>query len=277
MLIAGVEAGKLICPLPYETVWESTPLSEDRYKRVRELQAQLSCGVSFKPFSRLIAEETLALVRPGTDIAPFELGDWDSLRAGLVGRASRDQFLNFKQGLKSQLAALPIKYDNKGLPFAKLEKLIHLKETADLFCSLERLQRDEPLSPNCAYTADVCKFLVANAISDEEITKLKELIRYHRYEVIPVLFYYSRLLTQFEFDLLRKGRPQEPNDIDDLTRVATALWASDIYICDKEMAEVCKKAKIQEFTPTLIFSVGQSEAFLKHLQSSLSAPKEIGT
>jgi hypothetical protein len=265
--MSGVEAGKLICPLPCETVWESTLLSEDRYKRVRELQTRLSRGVSFKPFSRLIAEETLALVRPSTNIAPFELRDWDSLRAGLVGHSSRDQFLKFKQGLESQLAALPIKLDNQGLPFEKLEKDIHLKETADLFCSLERLESGEPLAPNRAYTADVCKFLVTNRITSEEISKLKELILHHRYEAIPVLFYYNRLLTQFEFDLLRGGRRQEPNDIDDLTRVATALWASDIYVCDKEMADVCRKTKIQELTHTLVFSVGQSEALLKHVGS----------
>src|SRR6266536_1261913 len=64
LLISGVDAGKVVCPLPSETVWESAPLARERYERVRALQNRLSGGVAFKPFSRVIAEETLALVRP---------------------------------------------------------------------------------------------------------------------------------------------------------------------------------------------------------------------
>ena len=75
LLIAGVDAGRIICPTPHETVWESTSLPKNPYRRVKELQSQLSCGVSFKSFSRLLAEETLAVVRAGVDITPWEPGN----------------------------------------------------------------------------------------------------------------------------------------------------------------------------------------------------------
>lgn len=169
------------------------------------------------------------------------------------------------------MSLVPVNYENKELPTAELEKLVHKKESFDLYNNLERLKTGQTLAPTCAYTADICDFLQHNSISHDEIERLKQLVLQHKYKAIPIHFFYNRLVTRFEFDLLHGGREPKGNDMDDLTRAATALWASQIYVCDAEMAEACKKAKISalQTVPTIVFSTRQPELFLQQLESIL--------
>ena len=176
-----------------------------------------------------------------------------------------------KKDVAEKMDAFPVNYENQDLPVTKLEKLIHKKDSFDLYNNLERLKTGQALVPTCACTTDICDFLKRNNISHDEIERLKQLVLHHKYEAIPIHFYYNRLVTQFEFDLLHGGRKEEANDAHDLTRAATALWGAQIYVCDAEMAEACKKAKIRaiQAVPTIIFSTRQPELFLQHLESKL--------
>jgi len=176
-----------------------------------------------------------------------------------------------KKDVAEKMNSVSVTNENQGLPFNKLEELIHKKVSFDLYVTLERMQKGQTLTPTCACTGDICDFLKHNNISHDEIERLKQLVLHHKYEAIPIHFYYNRLVTQFEYELLRGGRKQKVNDVDDLTRAATALWAAQIYVCDAEMAEICKKAKINaiQTVPTIVFSTRQPELFLKHLESSI--------
>jgi hypothetical protein len=273
LLIAGSSAGKVVCPIPYETAWESIPLSDDRYQRIRKLQTDLSRGVSFKSYVRLLGEEVLALVRSDTDLNPFESGNWHDFCDQFRSPAARDGYLNLKKNITGQMDALPISYENQELSISELEQLIHKHESFDLYNNLERLKTGQALTPKYAYTADICNFLQNNNTSYYEIERLKQLVLQHKYTTIPIHYYCNRLVAQFQFDFLHGGRREKINDVDDLTRAATALWASQIYVCDAEMAEVCKKAKIntRQSVPTVVLSAGQPESFLKLLESKLQS------
>jgi hypothetical protein len=277
LLVAGTIARKVVCPIPYETAWESVPLSDGRYERIKKLQTDLSLGLSFKAYVRLLSEEVLALVRPDLDLDPFELGNWHDLCDHVRRAAPRDEFRKLKENVTHQMAASPVIYENQALPTAELENVVHKKDSFDLYNNLERMRTEQTLAPTCAYTADICRYLQHSNISLDEIQRLKQLVLQHKYKSIPIHFYHNRLLTQFEFDLLHGGRRGEANDMDDLTRAATALWAAQIYVCDAEMAELCKKAKIREIqaVPTIVFSTRQPDLFLQHLESTLqiSSPR----
>jgi hypothetical protein len=271
LLVAGTSAGKIVCPIPYETAWESIPLSDDRYQRIKNLQTDLSLGFSFKSYVRLLCEEVLALVRSDVDLNPFETGNWHDFCDRFRYPAAQVGYLKMKKDVAEKMDAVPVNYENQDLPVTKLEKLIHKKNSFDLYNNLEQLKTGEALAPTCAYTTDICDFLKRNNISHYEIERLKQFVLHHKYEAIPIHFYYNRLVTQFEFDLLRGGRKEEANDADDLTRAATALWGAQIYVCDAEMAEACKKANIRaiQAVPTIVFSTRQPELFLQHLESKL--------
>lgn len=270
LLIAGVDIGKLTCPIPHEVVWESSALSQKRYQRFKELQTHLSRGESFKSFPRLLGEEVLALVRPGVNFTPYEPGNWYDHSDRIVGSA-REKLFKIREGVKEQFDSLTTDFRNKNLSLEELTKFIEAKSAYDLHDNLEKLRTGQPLQAACSDTLDVCEFLSKNNISNEEIENLKKLVFEHKYESIPVLFYHNRLLVHFEYQLLHGGRRQEPGDVYDLTRAATALWGSHIFVCDAEMAETCKKAKIGRLqaVPTIVFSSGQPELFLGHLESIL--------
>lgn len=271
LLIAGVNAGKCVCPIPHETAWESVPLSDDHYQRVKELQTDLSLGLSFKSYVHLLCEETLALVRPQIDLNPIQTGNWHDLCDYVRKTAPRNALQEVKEVVTQKMAIAPINYETKELPPIELEKVVHKKASFDLYRNLDLLKMGQPLAPTCVYIAEVCGFLKENNLSHDEIDRLKQLVLQHKFRTIPIHTYYNRLVTQFEFDLLHGGRRQEANDIDDLTRAAIALWGAQVYICDAEMAEMCKKAKIAEIqaAPVTVFSTRQPDMILQHLELEL--------
>lgn len=273
LLVAGTSAGKIVCPIPYETAWESIPLSDDRYPRIKKLQTDLSLGFSFKSYVRLLCEEVLALVRSDVDLNPFETGNWHDFCDRFRYPAAQVGYSKMKKDVAEKMDTVPVNYENKDLPVTKLEKLIHKKDSFDLYNNLERLKTGQALAPTCACTTDICDFLKRNNISHDKIERLKQLVLHHKYEAIPIHFYYNRLVAQLEFDLLHGGRKQKINDVDDLTRAATALWGAKMYVCDAEVAEVCKKAKINacQSVPTVVLSARQPELLLKHLESMIQA------
>lgn len=275
LLVAGTSAGEVVCPIPHETAWESIPLSDDRYQRIRKLQTDLSLGFSFKSYVRLLSEEVLALVRPAVNLNPLESGNWHDLCDRL--RSVRNDFSSVKKSVVEKMRAVSVNYENRKLTFAKLENHVHKEDSFDLYNNLERLKTGQALAPMRPDTADICDFLQYNNISHDEIDHLKRLVLQHKYKAIPIHFHYNRLVTQFEFDLLHGGRREEANDAYDLTRAATALWGAQIYVCDAEMAEACKKAKIRaiQTVPTIVFSTRQPELFLKHLESMFHPPASV--
>jgi len=276
LLVAGASAGKIVCPIPHETAWESILLSDERYQRIKKLQTDLSLGFSFKSYVRLLCEEVLALVRSDVDLNPFVTGNWHDFCDRFRYPAAQVGYLKMKKDVAEKMDAVPVIYENQNLTVTQLEKLIHKKDSFDLYNNLERLKAGQALSPTCVCTADICEFLKRNSISHDEIERLKQLVLHHKYEAIPIHFYYNRLVAQFEFDVLHGGRKQEINDVDDLTRAATALWGAQIYVCDAEMAEACKKVKIPaiQTVPTIVFSTRQPELFLQHLESTLQTSSQ---
>lgn len=268
-LIAGSSTGKIVCPIPYETAWESMPQSDYRYQQTKKLQTDLSLGFSFKSYVRLLGEELLALVRPNVNLSSFETGNWHGLCEHL--RSAKDEFISVRKKVLKQMSAVPTNYANRELTLAELENLVHKQDSFDLYKNLERLKKSQALQPIRLETADICDFLRHNHISHDEIERLKQLVLQHKYKAIPIHFFYNRLVAQFEFDLLHGGRREEAGDMCDLPRAATALWGAQIYVCDAEMAEICNRAKISKLRtkPTIVISAKCPELFLQHLESLL--------
>lgn len=270
-LLDETEAGRAICPIPDETVWETAFLPTQPHDRVKSIQSRLSQGVHFKSFQQLLAEEVLALVRPGIDLTPWNPGDWETLRRQVVGSASLNDLKLFKKSVETQFNERVIDRSNENLRYPDLLQHIRKKFTLDLYHNLDRLKTTRRLITTCPYTAFVCEFLGKNDISGEEIEQLKKLVLRHKYWAIPILFYYCLLVARLEFDLLSGGaRKPKVNDEVDLSRTATALGSADAYICEVEMAETCKKAKVSDYTHVRVFSVRETNAILGYLNQHAS-------
>src|SRR5437016_1691621 len=86
-LLSGVKAGKLLCPIPKETIVETMPCSRDVRIAIRNLHQDLSLGFSFKHFTAIEGEETLALVRRGASTSPYERIVWHSVESDALAQA----------------------------------------------------------------------------------------------------------------------------------------------------------------------------------------------
>jgi hypothetical protein len=269
LLVDGVRDRKIVCPIPHETAWESVLFSDDRYARIKKLQTDLSLGLSFKSYAGVLGQEVLALVRPHIDLNPCESGNWHDLSDYVRRVAPRHKYEKLKYDVAQKMNGFVIDYENRALPYTELARLIDKKESFDLYNSLTQMQSGKVITPTCLYTKDVCAFLQKSGITNQEIEVLKQLALHHKYTTIPIHKYHNRIVAQFEYDLLHGGRRQKPNDVDDFTRAATALWAAQVYICDAEMAELLRRSKMAEIqaVPLIVFSTRHPELFLSQLES----------
>jgi hypothetical protein len=151
LLVAGTTAGEIVCPIPCETAWESIPLSDVRYQRIKKLQTDLSHGFSFKSYVRLLCEEVLALVRSDVDLNPFETGNWHDFCDRFRYPAAQVGYLKMKKDVAEKMDAFPVSYENQDLPVTKLEKLIHKKDSFDLYNKSRQARLKKPRPVQSAF------------------------------------------------------------------------------------------------------------------------------
>ena len=73
----AADNGKLIAPIPKETIIETLGCRQETRVAIRNFSMRLSKGLFFKSYFTMLAEETLALVRPQMLTCPVEIGNWN--------------------------------------------------------------------------------------------------------------------------------------------------------------------------------------------------------
>jgi len=88
-------------------------------------------------------------------------------------------------------------------------------------------------------------------------------------EVIFVNFFDLILGARWEHDRLHRQRPNyDPNDEIDRWRAAVALGHSDLFITDQYMADLCRRAKVSDYTEIAVFSTQQTDGILHFIRRS---------
>jgi hypothetical protein len=112
------------------------------------------------------------------------------------------------------------------------------------------------------------KGLLSHELTVVEARNLSEAVRHHRWEAIPDNFFDLWLGSRWDHDGLQGQRPRYyPNDEIDRWRAAVALAHSDMFITDAYLADLCRRARVTDYTPTVVFSTKQTAAILDHLRS----------
>jgi hypothetical protein len=102
-----------------------------------------------------------------------------------------------------------------------------------------------------------------------EAQLLCEAVRHHRWEAIFVNFFDLILGSRWDHDSVQGQRPRyNPNDEIDRWRAAVALGHSDLFITDSYIADLCRRAGVSDYTPTVIFSTKQAEEILEFIHQS---------
>jgi len=71
LLQQGFIEKKIICPMPFETLTESSACRQKKRNAIAQFFNEVSGGVSLKHFTTLVAESTVALVRDDYPIIPY--------------------------------------------------------------------------------------------------------------------------------------------------------------------------------------------------------------
>jgi hypothetical protein len=254
VLSAGVAAGHLICPIPFESALETSLCSPDKSDSIWTLLNALSLGIWFKSFDDLVNQETLALVRPDVNLCAMQANP-DRITQIQNLRTVWNDVKNDKQRRLDE-GELAIKNGQCQVTtnFRVLMDEISLSRCGDFYRNLISMRRQEPLNSSNRMTRGICAFLADQAITPEELHNLIEAVRHHKWESIPVLHYHALLSTQDSL-AYSNGRPAKANDDVDRDRMAVSLHAADFCLTEACMAETCKQVHAANIAKSRVYAV----------------------
>ena len=268
-LFAGVKAGKVICPIPKETIAETIPCLRDIRIKIRDLQQELSLGFSFKPFGAIEGEETLALVRPDIATFPYERIFWHSVEDDALAQARTMEIHAAQEVMRRRLDAFVPSPDTGRLTVKEIRCRVITSRAGSFYRQMERLIAGQPLDPNDDLQLDLCRFLVKHHITKTELEQLRETVVRHKWEAIPLLFFHAALGALLDFGRVR-GRKYQPNDETDLIRIAIALHSSAMMITEKSMAYSVRQLQNECGENLQVFAMNEREAIRAYLEKALT-------
>jgi len=266
-LAAGFRNRKLICPLPFEGVIETAPMPLEQRQSIQTLFWELSEGVGFVAFTEMSNASTLALIRPAPDWSPWTI--WKPMWAEREGAAQKvtSDWKAGKKHMSERMNNFAISPNVETMSERELFHKIAAQRSAWICSDLDWLLagRVDESSLNCPW---LIEFLVSKAVSPAETEALKRAVQYHGWAKIPIHAFEILLGAKWEYDLIRGGAASyQPNDEIDRKRAAIALNHADLFITEGDMANLCQKAKVNEFCPTLVLSVRYPEKVLAAVRS----------
>ena len=257
---------KLICPLPFEGIMETAPRPLELRKAVELFFWRLSNGVAFKPFFEMSNELTLALIRPTSGWVPWI--KWKPIWAGMENVALKvtSDWKAEKVRMTARVNAFVRSPNLKTMSERDIVHMVARQRSLWICKDLDYLlarKVDENLM-KCPWLID---FLVSERINPPEIEMLKHVIKNHGWAKIPIHAYEILLGAKWEYDSINGGMAAyEPNDEIDRKRAAIALSYTDLFITEGCLADLCRRAKIGNYSSTLVLSVRNPEKILKIIE-----------
>src|SRR2546428_481980 len=115
-----------------------------------------------------------------------------------------------------------------------------LERAGALFRQIERLIHGQPLDPNDPLQIGVCRYLLSNGVTKDELEQLQKKILNHEWDSIPLLFFHAALGNLLDYDMLRE-RKYQVNDEFDRFRVSVAFYSSATIMTDRQMAVLVRR------------------------------------
>ena len=271
VLTAGLQSGLLVCPIPSETELETVPCRPESRRAIEETFAELSYGIRLKTYWEQLNAESLALVRSGVDLCPLSPPPQQESEGSGI---SQDDASYLKSTRQARLDAFEHMPEQTDLSTAEILESISLARAGDFYRNLGNMLKGAPLDPRDFMTAGICAYLVKNDITADELVAMRDAVIHHKWDAIPVLYYHSLLSAWAEHGYLR-GKAATANDEVDRTRTAMALFSADYFLTDSAMAELCKKAKTAQISPTKVFTVRDRKDMTADLEATLTHRSNI--
>jgi hypothetical protein len=271
-LLAGVNAGKLLCPIPKETIAETIPCSRDVRIKIRDLQHELSLGFSFKPFGVIEGEETLALVRPSISTFPYERIVWHSVEDDALAQAKAKEIRDTQDLMRRRMDAFVALPDQDKLTVKEIRSRVITARAGSFYRQIEHLLADQPLDPADDLQFELCRYLVSRGITKAEMEQLREKILTHVWEVIPLIFFAAAVGALLDHGRTQRIQPRkyDVNDETDICRIAIALHSADMTIMEKSMAYLARQLEKEYGESLNVFAMNEHEAIKANLEMAMT-------
>lgn len=259
LLLLGFTEEKIICPMPFETVTESSSCNHKKRIAIEQFFKEVSGGVCFKHFTSLVAESSIELVRENYFLTPYTIltQNWsdNDQSASLIA----DEHAKMKARMTKRQNQFIEDPNPREISFSSIFPEVEEERCGMFYRDLEKLEI-EPESPIGEFEVPwLIETLRSSEITTHEISMLKEKVRHHHWSSIPEN--YADMLLGSLWDRELTIRPQtkyKPNDEIDRRRAAVALVHSDVFVTDGGMAELCNRPEVSKFSTCTVFSIQQS-------------------
>jgi len=266
-LTVAFSAGRIFCPMPTETLVESSPCETQVRIAIEDFFRSVSNGERFFDIWDLLIDETLHLARPDYVIYPFGAIGAGWGRLDEEARIARESHTVSREKMRQRIEAhtyapgaankSPEEIFQSG---AKNRSLMFLHD-------LKKFEAD-PTTPVSDYELGwLMKGLMRHGLTTVEASQIAEDVRFHRWERIAVNKFDLLLGSRWDHDQLHGQRPNyQANDEIDRWRSAVALCYSDLYVTDGYTADLCRRARVADHTSTLVYSTRQTHEILQFIE-----------
>jgi hypothetical protein len=266
-LLERVRDERLICPLPFEGVLETAPRPLKHRRDMQALFWQLSRGLAFKAMPEMSSELTLALVRPVSDWSPWVF--WKPIWADMEAAAQKvsSDWRNAKLRMVGRMGSFVRSPNVETRSEREIFHSVACQRSVWICNDLDSLITGGAggESLKCPW---LIRFLVSQNISPAETISLKRAIQHHGWAEIPIHTFEILLGARWEYDSIRGGvAAYEPNDEIDRARAAIALSYADLFITEGGVADLCRRANVNDYCPTIVLSVRNPETILETIRT----------
>lgn len=255
--------------MPLETLIESAPCETSVRIAIEEFFRSVSDRTRFRSYPDILVDKTLALVRPHHEAVAFGVIGYGWGGRDEAARITKESHAERRERMRQRIRAHTSLSDAAGMSAMEIFRSGSLDRCGSFLRDLEKFA-DVPTTPGSEYEISwLMSGLTSRRLSVNEAHELGEAVRCHKWEAIFVNFFDLLLGSRWEHDRLHGQRPNyDPNDEIDRWRAAVALGHSDLFITDQYTADLCRRAKVADYTPTIVFSTKQTDRILHFIRQS---------
>ena len=264
-LAAGFLEQRIVCPMPLETLVESAPCDRATRTAIEDFFHSVSGGTRFRAYSEILVDKTLALVRADHEAVAFaEMGSGWAARDE-AARDTREFHSQTRDRMIARIQTYNFPAGAEDMTAEQIFRSSSLERCGMLWRDLQKFVLT-PATPATDYeTPWLMSGLIAHELTGVEAQQLSEAVRFHHWEPIFVNFFDLMLGSRWDHDSVHGQRRYKPNDEIDRWRAAVALAHSDLFITDSGTADLCRRAIVADYTPTVVFSTKQADEILQFL------------
>ena len=263
LLIDGVNREKIICPMPYETLLESSTCDIAKTRTsIFELFIQISNGRIFRQYFDVLTDELLALVRPSHIVYYFEVTERMEEMSELSARF-KPEFCEMKSEKNAELGSWIDPGSHVVRTNDEVLKSVSLEPVAKLWRDLRRIAKVQDSDASSEFECGgITEKLQAKGLTAFEALELSDALLNRKMEAIPFQFYHNRLAAAGSQEAPnRVNRNVTHNDIVDQERMSVALFLADMAVTDNRMVARIVRSRVLEFTTCKVFKVGEMRDF----------------